>query len=263
MITLVGLIAAVLYIGATATYFLTINTPNKRLTHTAMLLSGVAVLLHTYSLYAHIETEMGQNLNFFNMLSMAMWLAVIVLWANQFKQNNQALLLISLPATACIIAGELIIKPSPVIVAQVSLTLLVHIFASLIAYSLLALACVQAIILWVLDRKLRRDPGHLSPLFPPLQAVETYLFQLLWLGFICLSISIGIALTGLSDYFSSMALHKPILTGLSWIVFAVLLFGRYILGWRGKLAVKYTLAGFSLLMFGYFGTKFVLEFLLG
>lgn len=263
MITIVGLIAAVLYLGATATYYLAINSPNKRLTHSAMLLSGIAVLLHTYNLYALIETDMGQNLNFFNMLSMAMWLAVIVLWSNQFKQNNQALLLIALPTTALIIFAELMVKPHPVIVSQVSLTLLVHIFSSLIAYSLLALACVQAVFLWMLDRKLRHDPGHLSPLFPPLQSVETYLFQLLWLGFVCLSISIGIALMGLSDYLSTMALHKPVLTGLSWLVFAVLLFGRYILGWRGKLAVKYTLAGFSLLMFGYFGTKFVLEFLLG
>lgn len=262
MITSAGFIAAMLYIGATASYYLTISSPNKRLTYLAMLLSGIALFLHTFSLYTHIETELGQNLNFFNMLSMAMWLAVIVLWSNQFKQNNQALLLIALPTTAVIIVGELLVSPHPVIISKVSLTLLVHIFASLIAYSLLALACVQAVFLWMLDRKLRHDPGHLSPLYPPLQSVETYLFQLLWLGFICLSISIGIALMGLSNYLNSMPLHKPVLTGLSWLVFSVLLFGRYILGWRGKLAVKYTLAGFSLLMFGYFGTKFVLEFLL-
>ena len=44
----------------------------------------------------------------------------------------------------------------------------------------------------------------------------------------------------------------------AWIVFAVLLWGRYRLGWRGAVASRWTLTGFALLAIGYFGGKFVL-----
>jgi len=46
------------------------------------------------------------------------------------------------------------------------------------------------------------------------------------------------------------------------VVFAVLLWGRWQRGWRGRIAVRYTLAGFLLLMLGYFGSKVVLELIL-
>ena len=39
--------------------------------------------------------------------------------------------------------------------------------------------------------------------------------------------------------------------------------GRYIRGWRGRVAVRWTLAGFVLLLLAYVGTKFVLEVVLG
>jgi ABC-type uncharacterized transport system permease subunit len=34
-------------------------------------------------------------------------------------------------------------------------------------------------------------------------------------------------------------------------------------GWRGFTAIRWALGGFSALMLAYFGSKFVLEFLLG
>jgi len=46
-------------------------------------------------------------------------------------------------------------------------------------------------------------------------------------------------------------------------VFGILLFGRWRYGWRGSLAVRMTLAGIVLLLLSYFGTKLVLEIILG
>ena len=47
------------------------------------------------------------------------------------------------------------------------------------------------------------------------------------------------------------------------LIFAVLLCGRHIWGWRGKRALRLTLTGFSLLILAYFGSRFVVEVLLG
>ena len=50
---------------------------------------------------------------------------------------------------------------------------------------------------------------------------------------------------------------------LSWLIFAALLAGRHIYGWRGRVAVRWTLAGFLMLVLAYIGSKFVLEVMLG
>jgi ABC-type uncharacterized transport system permease subunit len=46
-------------------------------------------------------------------------------------------------------------------------------------------------------------------------------------------------------------------------VFAVLLWGHLFYGWRGRIAVRWTVGGFGLLMLAYLGSKFVFEMLLG
>jgi len=57
--------------------------------------------------------------------------------------------------------------------------------------------------------------------------------------------------------------HKTILSCIAWVLFGVLLFGRIRYGWRGRAAVRWTLSGFGVLILAYFGSKFVLEYLLG
>jgi ABC-type uncharacterized transport system permease subunit len=50
---------------------------------------------------------------------------------------------------------------------------------------------------------------------------------------------------------------------LSWVIFAALLGGRHFHGWRGRVAVRWTLTGFLMLVLAYVGSKFVLEVILG
>jgi ABC-type uncharacterized transport system permease subunit len=42
----------------------------------------------------------------------------------------------------------------------------------------------------------------------------------------------------------------------------VLLWGRYRFGWRGRIAIRWTLAGFLVLALAYFGSKAALELIL-
>ena len=50
---------------------------------------------------------------------------------------------------------------------------------------------------------------------------------------------------------------------LSWLTFGVLLAGRWLYGWRGRTALRWTLSGFVLLILAYVGSRFVLEVILG
>jgi ABC-type uncharacterized transport system permease subunit len=48
----------------------------------------------------------------------------------------------------------------------------------------------------------------------------------------------------------------------SWCIYAALLAGRRVYGWRGRLALRWTLAGFLALLLAYVGSKFVVEVIL-
>ncbi|MGR9099977.1 MAG: cytochrome c biogenesis protein CcsA, partial [Gammaproteobacteria bacterium] len=56
--------------------------------------------------------------------------------------------------------------------------------------------------------------------------------------------------------------HKTVLSIIAWVVFFVLLMGRIRYGWRGQTAIRWTIAGFVLLLLAYFGSKLVLELIL-
>ena len=57
--------------------------------------------------------------------------------------------------------------------------------------------------------------------------------------------------------------HKTVFAVLSWLTFGGLLAGRWLYGWRGRTALRWTLTGFVLLILAYVGSRFVLEVILG
>ena len=66
----------------------------------------------------------------------------------------------------------------------------------------------------------------------------------------------------INDLFGQHLAHKTLLSIFAWLVFAVLIWGRWKRGWRGRVAVRMTLAGIVLLLLSYFGSKLILEVLL-
>jgi ABC-type uncharacterized transport system permease subunit len=66
-----------------------------------------------------------------------------------------------------------------------------------------------------------------------------------------------------TNLFEQHLIHKTVLSLAAWVIFGILLMGRYRYGWRGRSAVRLTLTGFATLALAYFGSKFVLETLLG
>jgi ABC-type uncharacterized transport system permease subunit len=115
----------------------------------------------------------------------------------------------------------------------------------------------------VQDRHLhRRHPGGFVRALPPLQTMEALLFEMIAVGFVLLSISLASGFLFLEDMFAQHLAHKTILSVAAWTVFALLLWGRFRFGWRGRTALRWTIAGFLVLMLAYFGSKAVLELIL-
>ena len=93
--------------------------------------------------------------------------------------------------------------------------------------------------------------------------MEDLLFKLIPAGFALLTVSLLSGIVFIDDIFAQHLVHKTILSILAWLIFGVLLWGRWRYGWRGSLAVRLTLVGIVLLMLSYFGSKLVLEVILG
>ena len=137
-----------------------------------------------------------------------------------------------------------------------------HIIVSLLAYCLLTIATIQALLYVYQERQIKKraNPAMLMAL-PPLQTMELLLFRLIGVGFIVLSLTL-ISGAVFSQQIFGHAFefkHHTILAMLGWLVFAILLFKRIKHGLRGSSAVIWTISGFLLIQLGYFGTKIVSE----
>ena len=170
----------------------------------------------------------------------------------------------ALPIAAAILVLEWVLPGEVIPLTDASLGTAVHIVTSVLAFGLLSIAGVYALFVIIIDHFLRNH--HLSPLvrmLPPLEVLEDLLFRLIFFGFLLLTASLASGLMFINDIFAQHLVHKTILSILAWLVFGVLLFGRWRYGWRGSLAVRMTLAGIVLLLLSYFGSKLVLEIILG
>lgn len=141
-----------------------------------------------------------------------------------------------------------------------------HIFSSLVAYSLLMLAAVSGLAVFLHERALKRKTRPaFNSLLPSVMDSET--LELRMLGAAELVLGLGI-LTGMATlYFETgrvMAFdHKTLFSLLTFGIIAVLLMMRTRTGVRGRQAARYVLLAYLLLTLGYPGVKFVTDVVMG
>jgi ABC-type uncharacterized transport system permease subunit len=115
------------------------------------------------------------------------------------------------------------------------------------------------------EKRLHRGaPAATAHEAPPLLTLERYLFRLIAIGFVLLTITLVSGFLFSEELFGKPVTltHKNVFSVAGWLTFGALLFGRWRYGWRGRVALKWILAGTVLLVLGYLGSKFVLEVLL-
>lgn len=201
-------------------------------------------------------------------LSATLWLTVVILWIEGFFVPLRGLQPLVLPVAAAALVLPLLF-PGAHVAADRGLAFKLHLLAAILAYSLLTIAALHAVLMAALDRELHRGPGGGEPsrLFrqiPPLLAMERLLFRVITLGFVLLTATVASGLL-FSEYLFGRALrfeHKTVFALAAWVVFAGLLAGRLVFGWRGRIALRWTLSGFAMLLLAYVGSRFVIEVIL-
>jgi ABC-type uncharacterized transport system permease subunit len=232
----------------------------------AIGLGVIAVLLHAVILYSSMRVDGNLNLGFTNAVSLVGWViaALFLVTALSKPIENLGIFIMPMAAATLLLAWAWPSRNIPI--PYTSFLLFSHIIISILAYSLLSIAVVQSLMLSIQERHLRhKQPGGFMRTLPPMQTMEQLMFQLITLGFALLTLTL---ISGI--FFSEAVFGKPlmfthhiVLSIFAWLAFAILLVGRWRFGWRGRNAIRWTVSGFTLLALAYFGSKFVLEILLG
>lgn len=236
---------------------------NKEPNKSPLYVAAVAVTFHAIALYGIIFTAQGIDIGFFSALTFTAWLMATLLVIASFSLPISCLGLLVYPFALVTLILRALSNQQHLLTDLLAPGLQTHILFSLLAYSLLSIAVAQAILLYIQDKYLHnKHPSGFLHSLPSLESMETLLFRLIGLGVIALSISLLSGFTYLDDMFAQHLVHKTILSIIAWAIFVTLLWGHYKFGWRGKIAIKWSMSGFILLMLAYFGSKFVIELVL-
>lgn len=227
-------------------------------------LLSVGMLAHAALLYPHVVTLYGLNFNLFNIISL---ISLFFLFFYVMFSLYRPIVSLGILAAPTALLGMLVgyIGRAPYQpLTDISVGLEAHILLSLAAYCVLLMAAVQALFLRLQIRELKHQSIHRFWVnkLPSLQSMESLLFDMLLVGFILLSIALGIGIIYVEDLMAQHLAHKTVFSILSWLLFGALLIGNWRAGWRGKRAANMTIYAFILLAIGFVGSKFVLEMIL-
>lgn len=252
------------YLAATALLALSFsgNRENPVLKQTVVPAAVVALAglaLHSVALVRALFPEAELNLNLANTFSLLAWqiavMALVIVMAPAMR--GLSALLLPLAAAGAVVTG--LGQPSSLITAEPGWELQAHILLSAVAYGLLSVAAALAILTLLQHRRLRqRRAAGWTRILPPLETLERTLHGTLGAGFGLLTLGVFSGLIFVEDLLSQHLVHKTVLSLLAWLIFGVLILGRWRFGWRGKKAVYLTLGGFAALGLAYFGSRIIL-----
>jgi ABC-type uncharacterized transport system permease subunit len=260
--TVSGIIAVALY--AIGTWFQAQSLFHDRSTRSLVLTcGGIALLAHLINMIEVISTPLGYNFGFFKTATLFSFAISTVVLLSSLKKPLENLFLILFPLAIISILCALFVPSTYTPQADYTSGLALHIVLAILATSIITIGAVQAVFMSYENHQLKQRHGYrLIKHMPPLQTMESLLFEIVWVGILLLS---GVIITGIlftEDFLGQHLSHKTFLSISSWIVFAILLWGRHFAGWRGATAIRWTLVGFIFLILAYFGSKFVLELIL-
>ena len=223
----------------------------------------LAVFLHFSYTFTIFLQQANLNFSLFNTASIISSLVAFLLLLASLNNPVEKLGLVVFPLAIIALLSTLLF-PDKILIIQINnWQMSTHILSSIIAFSLLTIAALQALLLAIQEQQLRNHPPRkFIQTLPPLQTMESLLFQMIAAGLFCLTVSLVSGFVFIEDLFAQHLAHKTILAIVAWVTFSSLLIGRIRYGWRGQTAVKWTLAGFSLLLLAYFGSKLALELIL-
>jgi len=228
-----------------------------------LTIATIALVVHLVNVFQVINTEGGFDFGFFKIATLFSWTMVCIVVLSSLKKPLENLFVAVFPLAILSILCALFLPSGSQPVSTLTPGVLLHVMLGILGFSFITLAAGQALLVAWLNRELKRHRySAVVRHLPPLQTMESLLFQIIEIGFMVLLLVIASGFLFMDDMFAQHLVHKTFFTLLATAVFGTLIWGRHKWGWRGRRALRWTLAGFAVLIMAYFGSKFVLEVLL-
>ena len=199
-------------------------------------------------------------------VSLMLWLAVLIYWLESFQSRMDGMQPMVLPLAAISSMLPTVFPQTHEIGHANAFGFKVHFLTAMLAYSLFTLSALHALFMGFIEQKLhRRTINRHQASLPSILSMEALLFRMIGVAFVLLTVTLISGLFFSEQIFGKTLIfgHKTLFAFASWVIFAALLFGRHKYGWRGRIALRWTLTGFLLLILAYIGSRFVSEVLLG
>lgn len=221
--------------------------------------------LHTWLVYDMLFAQAELRFGFGQALSVMLWLSVLLYWIESLFLQLEGM-------QAPILALAAVCAPLPALFPGLaggaythSIEFRSHLLLAMLAYGLFTIAALHALLMTFMERRLHG--GALTGPFaalPPLLTMERLLFRVILTGFVLLTLTLATGIVSSELVFGQPMkfTHETVFGVASWFIFAALLTGRYLYGWRGRIALRWTIAGFIALLLAYVGSRFVLEVIL-
>lgn len=263
---LIYLITASLYAGVAFNQWRRVASAGQSYPQAERLALAAGLVFHGWLLATDVFTGGGVSFGLSNALSAILWLTVLIYWLASLRHNLHALQAFVLPPAALAVMLQKLVPSGHVLTYTGDALFDAHLVIALLAYSLFTFAALHAGLMAMAERSLHNKTSLIRlPDFPPIMPMERLLFQIIGIGFVLLTLTVisGIFFTEQLFHQALKFNHKTVFSIIAWVIFGALLLGRRIQGWRGRVAVRWTLAGFVVLLLAYVGSKFVLEVILG
>lgn len=264
--SLLLVLGALAYLASGILIVRALRAPGARAPVGLRMIALLGLVLHTCG----VATEMflgdlihfGFGMAVSAMLLIAVAITIIESFVHRINALTGAVLLVAAAGSVLPVVFTGTTYPTE----EWSLLFRVHLLMALAAYSFMTIAVVQAIFLMRMDNMLKNpalaasDSGLLSNM-PSLITMERILFRIIACGFACLTLVLilGGFATMQAHGVAYVWDHKTVMTWLAWVVFAVLLTGRYCFGWRKKKALTWFWAGVFVLAAAYLIYRFIIE----
>lgn len=202
----------------------------------------------------------GPRFGFAPVLSLTVWMVILV-YGIESRMVPLAAVRRVLACAGCAAVLLAWAFPGEVRLASASAWAPVHWVLGVVSYGLFAVAVLHACLLDASERRMRRQvTGSATVMGLPLLRLERITFAFVEAGFVVLTLALVLGVLTASRWRWD---HKTVFSLLGWAVFAALLSGRWVSGWRGRQATRWLYAGAALLLLAYAGSRFVLEVVLG
>lgn len=260
---LVSGIAAILLYLAGFTYLAATITRAAPKRWVVLGLGLAAFALHAITSAQQTFVSGGFDFSLMRVSSIVFLTINLIVLLSSIQRPVFSLLLPLQPLAALVVGVSLVLDSSMEPWSTLPPAMGFHVIVSILAYSLLTLSVFQALLVGFQNLQLHhRHPGGLVRILPPLQTMEALLFEILWAGFLLLTISLLSGFLYHEDFLGRNVLHKAVFSMIGWVVYAILLWGHHTRGWRGMIAIRWTVGGFTALALAYWGTKLVIEYIL-